>query len=92
MGLLVDVPKAGFGRTNDGNSSRRFLFNRNLSAEITGVDSHLIHRLKARKTTKPFLKESLEMLLSTKPPQSMVDVSDKEESIIETEESSDEEP
>lgn len=24
MGLLVDIPKAGFGNTNDGNTSRRF--------------------------------------------------------------------
>ncbi|KAF2883668.1 hypothetical protein ILUMI_22505 [Ignelater luminosus] len=44
-----------------------------------------------RKTTKPFLKETLETLLSAEPTQSMVGVSDEEESIIKTEESSDEE-
>ncbi|KAF2904582.1 hypothetical protein ILUMI_01602 [Ignelater luminosus] len=45
-----------------------------------------------RKTRKPFLKETLQMLLSAEHAQSMVDVSDEEESIIETKESSDEEP
>ncbi|KAF2883669.1 hypothetical protein ILUMI_22506 [Ignelater luminosus] len=44
-----------------------------------------------RKTTKPFLKETLEMLLSAEPTQSVVDVCDEEEPIIKTEESSDEE-
>ena len=26
LGLIVDVPKAGFGNSNDGNTSRRFLW------------------------------------------------------------------
>lgn len=46
MGLLVDVPKAGFGNTNDGNTSRRFFANPGIAAEITGVDLNLIKRLK----------------------------------------------
>lgn len=45
-GLIVDVPKAGFGNTNDGNTSRRFFANPELAAEITGVDFNLIYRLK----------------------------------------------
>ncbi|KAF2879390.1 hypothetical protein ILUMI_26785 [Ignelater luminosus] len=157
MGFLVDVPKAGFGNTNDSNTGRRFFHDPNLSAEITGVevileaissgfkidtkkfdtycmetanvyvklyswqpmtptlykilmhdslviekallpigqlsDFPLTHmRYAPRKTTKPFFKETLEMLLSDEPTQSMVDVFDEEESIIETEESLDEEP
>ncbi|KAH9640874.1 hypothetical protein HF086_015213 [Spodoptera exigua] len=46
MGLLVNVPKAGFGNTNDGNTSRRFFANPEITAEITGVDLNLIKRLK----------------------------------------------
>ena len=46
MGLIVDVPKAGFGNTNDGNTSRRFFMNPDLSAKITGLDENLIHRFK----------------------------------------------
>lgn len=46
IGLLVDVPKAGFGNTNDGNTSRRFFSNPELAAEITGIDFNLIYRLK----------------------------------------------
>ncbi|KAF2886522.1 hypothetical protein ILUMI_19651 [Ignelater luminosus] len=45
-----------------------------------------------RKTTKPFLRETLKMLFFAESIQSMVDVSDEKESIIEAEESSDEEP
>lgn len=45
-GLLVDMPKANFGNTNDGNTSRRFFENPQLSAEITKVDFQLIYRLK----------------------------------------------
>lgn len=45
-GLIVDVPKSGFGNTNDGNTSRRFFANPELAAQITGVDYNLIYRLK----------------------------------------------
>ncbi|CAH0563012.1 unnamed protein product [Brassicogethes aeneus] len=46
MGLIVDVPKANFGNTNDGNTSRRFFADHELSASITGIDVNLIFRLK----------------------------------------------
>lgn len=46
MGLIVDVPKPGFGNTNDGNSSRRFFIDSELATEITGVDSQLIYRFR----------------------------------------------
>ncbi|KAH0820766.1 hypothetical protein GEV33_002025 [Tenebrio molitor] len=46
MGLIVDVPKPGFGNTNDGNTSRRFFADPDLAAEITGVDINLIFRFK----------------------------------------------
>lgn len=46
LGLLVDIPKANFGNTNDGNTSRRFFENHELSSEITGIDKNLIYRLK----------------------------------------------
>lgn len=46
MGLIVDVPKPGYGNTNDGNTSRRFFGNHELAAEITGVDINFIYRLK----------------------------------------------
>ena len=46
MGLLVDILKPGFGNTNDGNTSRRFFAEPEVSAEITGVDYNLIYRFK----------------------------------------------
>lgn len=46
LGLLVDIPKANFGNTNDGNTSRRFFDEYEKSAEITGIDQNLIYRLK----------------------------------------------
>lgn len=46
MGLLVDVPKAGFGNTNDGNTSRKFFADPEKSAAITGLDIDLIRRLR----------------------------------------------
>lgn len=46
MGLLVDVPKAGYGNTNDGNTSRRFFQNAECSSRITGIDINLINRFK----------------------------------------------
>ena len=36
VGLIIDVPKPGYGTTNDGNSARRFFSNPKLSAKITG--------------------------------------------------------
>lgn len=45
-GLLVDMPKANFGNTNDGNTSRRFFENTKLAAEITGISHELIYRFK----------------------------------------------
>jgi len=46
LGLLVDAPKANFGNTNDGNTSRRFFENYEISAAITGIDKDLIYRMK----------------------------------------------
>ena len=45
-GLIIDVPKQGFGNTNDGNTSRRFFLNPAITVEITGVDEDLIERFK----------------------------------------------
>lgn len=44
LGLLVDVPKAGFGNTYDGNTSRRFFANPECSSQITGINLDLIKR------------------------------------------------
>ncbi|XP_029053996.2 uncharacterized protein LOC114881388 [Osmia bicornis bicornis] len=46
MGLLVDMPKQGYGNSNDGNTSRRFFKKPEISARITGVDIRLIRRFK----------------------------------------------
>lgn len=46
MGLLVDIPKAGFGNTNDGNTSRRFFADPDTSSRITGIDVNIIKRFK----------------------------------------------
>lgn len=43
LGLFVDIPKPGFRNTNDGNTSRKFFANPDLSAEITGLDRDLIY-------------------------------------------------
>lgn len=45
-GLLVDLPKANFGNTNDGNTSRRFFEDPKLASDITGINHDLIYRLK----------------------------------------------
>lgn len=45
-GLIGDVPKAGFGNSNDGNISRRFFADPQIASDITGVDCDLIYRLK----------------------------------------------
>lgn len=46
MSLLVDVPKAGLGSTNDGNTSRRFFADVENAANITGVDFDLINKFR----------------------------------------------
>ncbi|CAH1098697.1 unnamed protein product [Psylliodes chrysocephalus] len=46
LGLLVDIAKADFGNTNDGNTSRRFFQDPEISARITGIDVTLIERFK----------------------------------------------
>lgn len=46
LGILVDIPKAGFGTTNDGNTSRRFFSNVETSARITGVDLAFLKKLR----------------------------------------------
>lgn len=43
-GLIVDVPKPGFGNSNDGNTARRFFKNAEVSAEITKLDLQLIKK------------------------------------------------
>lgn len=45
LGLIVDVPKANYGNSNDGNTSRRFFSNVEISASITGIDQALIERV-----------------------------------------------
>lgn len=44
LGILVDMPKQGFGSTNDGNTARRFFENTKTSSLITGVSEELISR------------------------------------------------
>lgn len=44
MSLLVDIPKQGYGNTNDGNTARRFFQNPELSSDITGINLFLIKR------------------------------------------------
>lgn len=44
LGLLVDKPKPGYGSTNDGNTARRFFYNAETSAEITGCSLQIIKR------------------------------------------------
>lgn len=51
MGLLVDIPKPGFGTTNDGNSARHFFRNPSIASAITGIDEVLIKRLHIVLTT-----------------------------------------
>jgi hypothetical protein len=40
--LLIDIPKPGFGTTNDANTARRFFKKTSISAEITETDEELI--------------------------------------------------
>lgn len=45
LGLKIDHVKQGTGTTNDGNTSRRFFENHEITAEITKIDTDLIRRL-----------------------------------------------
>lgn len=44
MGLLIDIPKVGYGNSNDGNTSRRFFDYPECSSRITGINIDLIKR------------------------------------------------
>lgn len=44
LGIKVDFVKQGMGTSNDGNTSRRFFANPQLTSEITGVNESLITR------------------------------------------------
>ena len=41
---MVDIPKAGFGNSNDGNTSRRFFADSLTASSITGVDITFIKK------------------------------------------------
>lgn len=45
MGLLVDIPKVGYGNSNDGNTSRRLFDNPECSSRITGINIDLIEKV-----------------------------------------------
>ena len=42
--MLVDIPKQGYGSSNDGNTARRFFENSRVSASITRIDQNLIDK------------------------------------------------
>lgn len=42
LSLKVDVPKQGFGTSNDGNTARKFFANPEVTSEITHIDLNLI--------------------------------------------------
>lgn len=44
LGLMVDHVKQGHGTSNDGNTSRKFFANAELSASITGLNADIIKR------------------------------------------------
>lgn len=44
LGLLIDIPKPGFGNTNDGNTARSFFANSEITSNITEIDRTLIER------------------------------------------------
>lgn len=76
LGILVDIPKTNFGNMNDGNTSRRFFEEYEISAAITGVDKTLIYRIKVildtcvadikstRKLLKYIVKKRLQYMYS----------------------------
>jgi hypothetical protein len=45
MSLLVNIPKPGFGTTNDGNTARKFFREYALSSSITGLNEDFLKRL-----------------------------------------------
>uniref|UniRef100_A0A6P7GKW0 Uncharacterized protein LOC114338051 n=1 Tax=Diabrotica virgifera virgifera TaxID=50390 RepID=A0A6P7GKW0_DIAVI len=45
LSILVDIPKQGYGTTNDGNTARRFFQNYCQAALITGLDEQFLKRL-----------------------------------------------
>lgn len=46
LGLIIDMPKPGYGSSNDGNTARRFFENAEIAADITGVNIELIKKFK----------------------------------------------
>lgn len=46
MSLSVDIPKPGYGTTNDGNTASRFFEQHSLASSATGIEEELIVRLK----------------------------------------------
>ena len=46
LSLLVDMPKQGFGNTNDGNTARRAFEHADIFSDITGVEVEVIIRLR----------------------------------------------
>lgn len=51
MSLLVDMPKQGYGTSNDGNTARRFFRDYVTSASITGLSEDFLKRLHTILTT-----------------------------------------
>ena len=46
LSLIVDVPKVGFGNSNDGNTARKAFANSEVFSQITGVQEEAITRLR----------------------------------------------
>ncbi|KAK5647865.1 hypothetical protein RI129_002757 [Pyrocoelia pectoralis] len=51
MSLLVDIPKQGYGTTNDGNTARKFFREYALSSSITGLNEEFLKHLHTILTT-----------------------------------------
>lgn len=51
MSLLVDIPKQGYGTTNDGNTARKFFREYALSSSITGLNEDFLKHLHTILTT-----------------------------------------
>lgn len=51
LNLLVDIPKQGYGTTNDGNTARKFFRKYSVTSAITGVDEEFLKRLYVILTT-----------------------------------------
>lgn len=45
LNIIVDLPKQGYGSTNDGNTARAVLSNFEVSANILGLDVELVEGL-----------------------------------------------